>query len=164
MLHKAYGILKDPFLAEDAVSEAFLRIYKNMGKVDDPLSNQSIAFFVTIAENAALTMYKKSARDKSEAADADVLDNIPDTDGNPETLVVSGMAADDIYSLVDRLNAKYKQVFLLKYAHDCSIRDIAGILDMTEGNVTVTLHRARNALKKMIDKEGLAFYGRAAAR
>lgn len=30
MLQKANAILHDPMLAEDAVSEAFLRIYRNM--------------------------------------------------------------------------------------------------------------------------------------
>ena len=164
MLHKAYGILKDPYLAEDAVSEAFLRIYKNMHKISDPLSNQSIAFFVTIAENSALTMYRKSIRDKSEAADAETLENISDSGSDPEDLVVSDMSANDIYALIDGLNASYKQVFLLKYAHGCSLRDIASMLGMTEGNVAVTLHRARNVLKKTIAKEGLGFYERAATR
>lgn len=39
MLQKAYAILHDRMLAEDAVSEAFLRIYRNRHKVDDPASD-----------------------------------------------------------------------------------------------------------------------------
>ena len=153
MLYKAFEILKDPYLAEDAVSEAFLRIHKNMRKISDPLSNQSVAFFVTITKNSALTMYKKAANEYNEKAEVIDMEYIPDVGMDPENQVISDMAADDIYMLVDRLSDNQKQVFLLKYAHDCSIREISRILDMTEGNVTVTLHRARNSLKKMLRRE-----------
>ena len=33
LLYKAYAVLHDYSLAEDAVSEAFIRVYKNLGKI-----------------------------------------------------------------------------------------------------------------------------------
>jgi RNA polymerase sigma-70 factor (ECF subfamily) len=36
ILHKAYDVLRDYALAEDAASEAFIRIYKNLDKISDP--------------------------------------------------------------------------------------------------------------------------------
>lgn len=62
MLQKAYGILRDPMLAEDAVSEAFIRIFKNMRKIEDPASNRCLAFVATITRNTALTMLHKERR------------------------------------------------------------------------------------------------------
>ena len=153
MLHKAYEILKDAYLAEDAVSEAFLRIYKNIHKIADPLSNQNVAFIVTIAKNAALTIYNKSSRSKRETAEVEILENVRDERAETESIVLSSMAAEDIRLLIDGLNEKYRQVFLLKYAHDCSHREIGNILGMTEGNVTVVLHRAKKALAKSLKME-----------
>jgi RNA polymerase sigma-70 factor (ECF subfamily) len=48
--------------------------------------------------------------------------------------------------LVDRLKEEQRAVFLLKYAHDMSHRDIAKTLGITENNVTVRLHRAKAKL------------------
>ncbi len=41
MMHKAYSVLGDYMLAEDAASEAFIRIYKNLRKIGDPDSPQT---------------------------------------------------------------------------------------------------------------------------
>jgi len=152
MLHKAYEILKDPYLAEDAVSDAFLRIYRNIGKIDNPLSNQSVAFIVTVVRNTALTIYRKSARAKSESAEIELLENTPDEGFDLESYVISNIEAKNIYTLIDRLNEKYKQVFLLKYAYGYSHREIAGLTGMTEGNAVVTLHRAKKALMQLISE------------
>ena len=62
MLQKAYAILHDRMLAEDAVSEAFLRIYRNRHKVDDPASDRSLSFVMTIVRNTALTLYNRERR------------------------------------------------------------------------------------------------------
>ena len=154
MLHKAYEILKDPYLAEDAVSDAFLRIYRNMGKIDDPLSNRSIAFIVTITKNAALTLYKKTARIRGESMEAEALENIVDEGSDLESYVISNVEAEKIYMLIDGLNEKYKQAFLLKYAHGYSNGEIARSMGVTEGNALVILHRAKKELMILIDEHG----------
>ena len=48
MFATANGILKDQYLAEDAVQEAFLRIARNLSKVRDAASQEARAFAVVI--------------------------------------------------------------------------------------------------------------------
>jgi len=62
MLYKAYGVLGDAALAEDAVSDAFLRIYRNMDKVGDPDEARSASFVAIISRNCALTLLKRRGR------------------------------------------------------------------------------------------------------
>ena len=62
MLYKASSILHDYMLAEDAVSEAFIRIYKNIDKIEDPVSKKSIAFVMTIVRNTSLTILEKNKK------------------------------------------------------------------------------------------------------
>ena len=62
MLHKAYEILQDYHLAEDAASEAFIRIHRNIHKIDDPTDKRSIAFIVTIVKNVSLTILKSNLK------------------------------------------------------------------------------------------------------
>ena len=152
MLKKAYDILRDTMLAEDAVSEAFIRIYKNLDKIGDIDSGRSIAFVVTIAKNTALTIL---ARQKNQYSAGEVLEDTQEGSFDLEDHVLSGLSASKIFDVLNKLSDDLRQVFLLKYGHDLSHREIAGILGISENNVTVRLHRAKKKVAGILVEEGL---------
>lgn len=155
MLHKAYGILHDYMLAEDAVSEAFIRIYKNIGKIEDPSSNSSIAFVMTIVKNVSLTMLEKE-KNRWENQDDGAYENFDtlQTDSyDLENQVLGSISVDEIQRVIDSLNEELKSVFLLKFAHDLSHKEIGRLLNISENNVTVRLYRAKKRIAKLL-KEG----------
>ena len=152
MLKKAYAILLDGMLAEDAVSEAFIRIYKNMGKLAAPDSPQSASFIYTVVKNVALTMRKREA-----AADlAPDEDYEPADSFNLEDYAISELSSERIYTLLNGVPEDLRSVFILKYAHDLSHREIGTLLHITENNVTVRLHRARGKIAEILRREGYA--------
>ncbi|WP_343120639.1 RNA polymerase sigma factor, partial [Clostridioides difficile] len=57
-------ILKDDHLSEDAVHNAFLRIIKNIDKIDEVDSPRTKAFIVIIVERIAIDFYRKRKREK----------------------------------------------------------------------------------------------------
>ncbi|MDR1439101.1 MAG: sigma-70 family RNA polymerase sigma factor [Clostridiales bacterium] len=147
MLRKAFAILRDQMLAEDAVSEAFIRVYKNIGKIDDPASNSAIAFVATITKNCALTLLRKRGGQPAEA--------LPDEIGGgvePEAYVIEKLSSEEIYRLINRLGEEDKNIFLLKFAYGMSHKEIGRTLGMAENNVTVRLHRTRKKLGAMVQK------------
>jgi len=150
MLNKAYGILRDRGLAEDAVSEAFIRIYKNISKIDDPASNRSVAFAVTVVKNVALTMLQRETRHPSDFLDDDRADTF-----DLEEHVLSRLSSEHIYALLNQVNEELRSVFLYKYAYDMSHREIGRLLNITENNVTVRLHRAKKQIALMLREEGV---------
>ena len=151
---KAWEILRDPMEAEDVVSETFIRVYRNLHKIDDPDSPRTIAFLSTIARNVALTMAKKRSAgpvlvengQENEAFDepADPLDL--------EAEVMSKLSAEQLYLIVNRLDERQRTIFILKYSHDLSHGEIAAQMGITENNVTVQLHRTRKKLAEMINE------------
>ena len=147
MLHKAFAILQDYHLAEDATSEAFIRIYKNIHKIEDPADNKSIAFIVTIVKNVALTMLKKEKSHITEEYDEEQVD-----DFNLEEQTISQLNSEYIYGALDKLGEEMKAVFLLKYAHEMSHFEIGKILGINENNVTVRLHRAKKKLAELLSQ------------
>ena len=149
MLHKAYGILRDYMLAEDAASEAFLRIYKNLHKIDDPASKKTIAFIVTIVKNVALTMLSREKVYITHEFDENMED-----DFDLEEQTISALSSESIYKIIDQLSEELKGVFLLKYAYNLPHREIGRMLGITENNVTVRLHRAKNKLAALLREEG----------
>ena len=148
MLHKAYGILQDYSLAEDAASEAFIRIYKNLHKIGDPLDNKSIAFIVTIVKNVSLTMLKQEKAHATEEYDLEQPDPF-----DLEQHALSRLGAESIYQKLDELGEEMKSVFLLRYAYDMSHKEIGRILGISENNVTVRLHRAKKKLAAVLQGE-----------
>ena len=148
LLYKAYNILKDFQLAEDAVSEAMIRIYKNIDKIDDPNANKAVAFIVTIVKNTALTLYHRVNNQQTEPVEESIADSF-----DLENFVLSEISAESIYSVIDRLNEELKSVFLLKFAYDLSHKEIGNTLNITENNMTVRLHRAKKKISELLRKE-----------
>jgi len=152
LLYKAYEILKDYALSEDAVSEAFIRIYRNLHKIDDPQSNKAVAFIVTITRNAALTMLKKEKGNVVEEYD----ETKPD-DYNLENHIISEMSSEAVYSMLNGMQEDMRSVFIMKYAYDMTHKEIGRTLGISENNVTVKLHRARKKLAALMIEEGYAY-------
>ena len=149
MLHKAYGILNDYSLAEDAASEAFIRIYKNIHKIDDPTSNRTIAFIVTIVKNVSLTMLRKEKEHATQEYDYEQADPF-----DLEEHALAQIESDYIYQILDEVGEEMKSVFLLKYAYDLSHKEIGRLLDISENNVTVRLHRAKKKMAELLKERG----------
>ena len=119
MLNRAYDILGDRGLAEDAVHNAFLSILKNLDKIDDVCSNRSRAYVLIIAENMAKNMYKKEKR----MYEAD-LSELPSA------------ALPEIYS----------SVMTLKYVYDMTDKQIASSLSLKLYTVQKRLARGKKLL------------------
>jgi RNA polymerase sigma-70 factor (ECF subfamily) len=151
MLHKAYGILRDYSLAEDAASEAFIRIYRNLGKIGSPDDARTAAFVVTIVKNVSLTMLQ---REKGRATEE--YDEEAESGFDLEESALSRLESGHVIETLDKLGEEFKAVFLLKYAYDFSHREIGNMLGISENNVTVRLHRAKKRLAAILREEGFA--------
>ena len=149
MFKIAAGILGDHMLAEDAVSEAFIRIYKNLHKIDDPASGRSASFVATVVKNTALSLLRKSG----ESA-AGFIEETAEDGFDLEEDIIARLSSEKIYTVISCLSEEMRGVFLLKYAHGLSHREIGGLLRISENNVTVRLHRAKKKLALLLREEG----------
>ena len=149
LFSKAYDVLNDHMLAEDALSEAFIRIYRNLDKIEDCASGRTIAFCVTITRNAAITLYQK--RNKDSFTDLD--ENMTD-EAELDSSVLSNISADEIYEVINSLPEDDRNIFLLKYSYGMSHKDIAKSLNTTENNITVKLFRIKKKLAQLLTKGG----------
>ena len=147
LFYKAMDILHDHMLAEDAVSEAYLRIYRNLNKIQDQDSPRSIAFMVTIVRNCALTILKKNSAEVAEEA---VEENADPFD--LEESVINSQSTKEIYELLGSLDEQLRNIFILKYAYDLPHSEIAAQLGLSENNVTVKLHRTKKKLQGLLSE------------
>ena len=152
MFFVANGILKDEYLAEDAVHQSFLRIFENIAKISDVKCPQTKGYVVIICRNTSLNMLRSKKRKAAESLDEiagytclpddarqAVDEQVEEKDGY-RALVLA------IRSLPD----KYSSVLLLKYVHGFSNQEIAESLGLTAENVKKLIQRARKKLEGIL--------------
>ncbi len=153
MLHTAQSILKDSYLAEDAVSRAFLLIINNLQKIHFLNCNKTRGLVVIIVRNICYNMIKN---EKSKATEP--LEEYEDIPGKTEEIplehIVTGESYEFIMDCLSELHSNYKDILRLKLVYDYSDEEIAKILDVSQDNVRVRLHRARKALTDQMKKRG----------
>ncbi|WP_235182951.1 RNA polymerase sigma factor [Gracilibacillus boraciitolerans] len=68
-------------------------------------------------------------------------------------LVESNLVKEEIMEVLAEMKVEYREVMLLHYIHELSIKEIAANLDINEGTVKTRLHRARHAMKEKVEKD-----------
>ena len=158
LLKVAQPILRDRALAEDAVQEAFISALRNIESFEGRSSIRSWLRRITI--NMAL-MKLRSMRRRDERSIDDLL---PDFDQNqcrieapwtriatPEEIVEDADTRAWVRARIEELPENYRVVLIMRDYDDMTTREVAELLEISEQAVRVRLHRARSALKKLIE-------------
>ena len=154
MLYIANSILHKKHLAEDAVSEAFIRIINHLEKIEEPDCEQTRGFVVVIVRNIAYDFLRHS---KSHP-ESELYDNLDYTDVKEPVFedVSAKEACNTIAQAIEQLPKPYADIIYLKVVFEYSHQEIAELLNISDENVKTRLHRARSALKKILSGEGEA--------
>ena len=150
----ARAILRDDAEAEDALQEAWLRVFKNL----DTFRGESrfSTWLIRIAANEALMKRRKVARhaeifpiDASEKA-SQVLEEATMPEDGPERAALRGEVRRFLESRIDALPDLYRPVFMLRAVEELSVEETAAALDLPEATVRTRLFRARALMREAI--------------
>ena len=149
MFWQAKKVLKDGYLAEDAVHDAFIRIAENMDTVER-LNEQQVKRYVLIAaKNAAIDVFRKRSRQMEYEICYEDLELEP---GNEE---MPGQLKSTVREMLLELPEQYRDVFLLKYSVGLTNEEIGNLLKLTVSGVKQRITRGKAALKEKLKEEGL---------
>lgn len=141
-------LLKDEDCA-DALQETTLKVYKGLANLKQPKFFKTWVIRILINEcNQLLRMRERTI------AVAEIPEEPVDSYVHFED---SGIV--DLQSFINQLDESLRLAIVLFYYDDLSIKQIADVLDISEGAVRARLHRARRLLSKQIHpvrEEGLA--------
>jgi RNA polymerase sigma factor (sigma-70 family) len=138
----AFGVTKNSADAEDAAQESFIRFHKHINQFDT--SRPFKPWLLTIVMNCSRSIIKKNQR----------LQALGDNETLIETESVESPVADisksekrmAIRDLVAQLPDSMREVCSLFYLAQCTCKEISSILNLSESNVKVNLHRSRKKL------------------
>jgi RNA polymerase sigma-70 factor (ECF subfamily) len=137
-------VLRDPVDAQDAVQEAFLRVWRFRDAV--PAGEARRAWLYRVVVNACISRIR-SERSRTGKDDGDLgLETLPDRSLSPyDATERSERAADVLAALADLPEALRVPVVLRFYA-GLSEKEIAVAIDRRPGTVKSRLHNARQRL------------------
>jgi len=142
LLRICFTYLRDRAAAEDAVQETFLKAFKHIASFRGESSEKT--WLIRIAINCCRD-YRRSAWYRY--MDFRVtIDQLP--------ILSSAPPSDDHIALttaIMKLKPKYLEVVLLYFYEGYPIREIAGMLNLTEGAVSSRLHKAKQKLRDELE-------------
>lgn len=143
MYYESYRVLRDEYLAEDAVQEAFLRLIRNRDKLDDANSPAVRRYVYKTVRCAALDIYRKQKKSR---------ENICEWDEKAEKVCYEERF--DINVLPSALNGlpqKYFFVIKCLFLDGLTVKETAAVLKISEACVRKRCERARKLLKEKIN-------------
>jgi RNA polymerase sigma-70 factor (ECF subfamily) len=115
------------------------------------------AFFGRITRNLALDRYAYNNAQKRNARLETAMDEYWECIPNGEALIEDRILLKDLLNrFLDSLDKQTRIIFLQRYWYICTAKEIARNVGLSESNVNVILHRARNRFKRYLQKEGIS--------
>lgn len=136
--------------AEDLAQETFLRLWKNMGryKTDVKLTT----WLYRIVTNVCLD-YLKSRRHKCNAMEQRLEKGANlSTSLNADQPVIEDELRNLLIRAAETLTPKQKAVFILRDLEGLDVSEVAGVLQMSAGNIKSNLFHARKKIGDIIRK------------
>lgn len=158
MLGAAFRILRDRAHAEDAVQVAFTKIWSKLDAFEGRSALQTWMHRIVVNE-ALMTLRKIKRRNEHSIDDllpvfdengcrVELGDHTPAT---PEALLSRRQTNDYVRDAIMTLPDKYRLVLCLRDIEGFSTTETSQVLELSEANVKVRLHRARAALKTLLE-------------
>jgi RNA polymerase sigma-70 factor (ECF subfamily) len=151
-------LLRNEEDARDAVQEAFLNAFRSLSAFEGGC--QLATWLHRIAVNTAL-MRLRTRRRKPEQPIEDLLPKFledghhaahpPEWRGTPHDLLARREDRDFVRACIDQLPESYRNVLILRDIEELGSGEAAAILGLTEGATKVRLHRARQALRGLLE-------------
>ncbi len=127
--------------AEDVLSETFLKAYANLSSYNPRL--KFFSWLYRIAHNEAINWLKKNQKQAV----------ITLEDIHPDTLIdFDNFDKLNLEKILNLLPVDDKNLLILFYLEERSIKEISEILKITENNVKVRLNRAKNKARDLATK------------
>ena len=150
---QAQKVLHDQDAAETVTQDVFVTVYRNIGKLENPEALRSWigGIAIRLALKQRQTLAQAPELDMDSAQMMDLLDKSPQV-ATPETALCDAESGKIIAELVDQLPQAQRATVLLYYYDSCAIRQIADIMECSEGTVKSRLNYARKAMQQLIEQ------------
>ncbi len=144
----AWRILRDDESAEDAAQEAFIKVFRHIGRFEGRSSLYTWIYRITV--NIALNKLKRDRfRQMLPLGDLPRRERRPSAD--PVRMAESSEIGERVSKAVAALPDKQRTVFTLKFHEGMSHKEIANVVGCSEGTSKANYFHAIRKLRKLLE-------------
>ncbi len=125
----AYSVLENHSDAEEAVSESFLKFYKNKEKFSKMKCPEIIAYSVSIVRNLSIDMKKSQNKILFSEFSEELIDSVSFSESVYMTLF-NNLENQELYELLSILNETEYEIFELRAIDRLTFKEIAKRIDI----------------------------------
>lgn len=150
MYRIAYAVLRSSEYAEDAVSEAFIRIIENLRKIGSPESPKTKSYIIRVIKSASIDAYRKRRHFHMREITVDYEEmQLIDENGDVEERVLNDGTNGELDEMLRDLGETDRSIVRLRCSEELPWKEIARRLSLTESNVRKRFERIRKKLKEI---------------
>jgi len=147
-----YRLVSSHDVAQEVFQDVFVKIWENRAQIDPEGSFN--AYIYTIARNSVYSYWRKCLNRRK-------LEHYLNAGGESVSLQSENELVDKdflayIRSEIDNLPKRCKEIFILKYFHNKSYKEISRRFDISEKTVDNQLQKALRIIRKQIRSEHLS--------
>ncbi|MBQ8633401.1 MAG: sigma-70 family RNA polymerase sigma factor [Lachnospiraceae bacterium] len=152
----AYNILYNEEDSEECVNDTYMKAWE---VIPPQIPEKLAAFLGKITRNLAISKYRHNSslkRGGGQVAYAleELAECIPDKN-TTEQAISDKLFVELLNGFLEKLPVEKRKVFMQRYWYLRPISEIAEEFSMSESKVKMILHRTRNSLKEVLEKEGI---------
>jgi len=146
----AYLMMRDRGLAEDAVQESLIQIWKHLPSFRLKSGIKTWLVRIVINEVKQQTRKKKLPMIPLEEAN-EVLSELDDV----ESPLIRNEERKRLKQVLDELPSEQRETVILRYYSDLTVPEIAEAMNQREGTIKSRLSRALDRLGKILSRDGM---------
>lgn len=155
VMQLAYNMLSNIQDAEDVYQEIFVRVFHNLNRFQfrSAFSTWLYRVVVNTCINYQKTRKKRKHYSLNQSRENSVRNweiMLKEKGKNPEESALNQELSQKIELAIQQLSDQQKAVFVLRHYHDKKLKDIATILNCSEGTVKNYLFRATQKMQKIL--------------
>ena len=146
----AYRILRDERLAEDAVQEGFLAVWRSAATFRAERAKAS-TWIVTLVHRRAVDIVRKEERRRAEPLQAEARPETPDPSGSAEDAAWLGFERDRVQAALRMLPDAQREAIELAYYGGYSQSELAERLGLPLGTIKSRMFAGLARLREVLD-------------
>ena len=139
--------------AQDVVASIFLKAFRHHSKA--PQGPAAIVWLFRIAHTVLIDYWRVAGRRDSSRVSIEDLADLPGTAVDPEAAYANKERKALLLSVVSQLDKDDRTILGLKFTAQQTNREIAAILELSEGAVSMRLLRALRRLRERLSERGI---------
>jgi RNA polymerase sigma-70 factor (ECF subfamily) len=147
MTYYVRRLVQDVHQARDILQDVWLDVYRTLDKLQSPAAFR--VWLYRIAHNHAVSHIRreKVAAEASDqlAVDGEEIERWNDLDALEN--------AELVHVALNRLSVSHREVMTLRFLEGMDVKEIARVLECSEGTAKSRLHYAKGAMRRLIEEE-----------